>query len=403
MITIILVAMTILIAQKRMTIISPTFWSSWETNNVVIITILSLTLSETMLFKDFSKEEKASMFTIRLVGILVSLAFYSKSPLKFLICIEAAIYPLAWNIIQFSKDEDKVQSLKIIVLINTAITLPFMVFFCLREPSSLWFYNLQEIKSSTIRTLTVMILAIKTPIFLVHFWLTKAHVSASGNCSMILARIIIKLGTLGIYKFFVSCRLKIFSLTYSLALTRVLALNIMIIRYLDSKTLVAISSILHIAIIIPIVISKKYVSMASSIIIISAHGLISYFLFYTITLTYENLENRRILFVKSLESSIKIMAIIILLYLFLNIGLPPLINFYSETIFLALALHQNSIAITVYFRVSIILAVIFTIQIASNLLFNKKSEIIKGGGTPKISGNFFFYTYWILALLWLIY
>lgn len=45
------------------------------------------------------------------------------------------------------------------------------------------------------------LLLLKTPIFMLHLWLTKAHVEAPTGASMILAGVLLKLGVYGILKY----------------------------------------------------------------------------------------------------------------------------------------------------------------------------------------------------------
>lgn len=171
------------------------------------------------------------------------------------------------------------------------------------------------------------------------------------------------------------------------------------IRYFDAKTLIAISSVLHMAMVTPMVIMKKSSTIMSSLIIISAHGLISYFLFFLITLSYEKKENRTRIFIKRIESRVKIIVTMLVVFIFFNLGLPPFINFLSETVFfISLKIFKNSLIIII-FGLSLILRVIFTIQANTNFLFSKRQNSSLKALRRLLTIKFTFFTAWVRIIL----
>lgn len=376
-------------------ILSPEIW------NVIIITLAALVLNELIIINSSEKKELNVSITIKIIGIIVLLAFSSSSSLKFLILMEATIYPLGFLILSTSKDKDKRESLKFIVVLNTLGSVPFMLYLAIRELNKNYLFSSFFFNHNSIFLIIVLLFLVKTPILIFHLWLTKVHVSASGNCSIILARIIIKLGTIGMMKFSENfLQEKIISFFLSLALICRIYFRLIIIRFFDAKTLIAISSVLHIAIISPLLILKKFSSNLASLIIITSHGLVSYFLFFLITVRYEKRENRRVVFTKSIESIAKILRTIIVIFIFLNLGLPPLINFFSETTFLACLNYIELRIAKIFFARSLLFRIIFTIQINLNVLFIKGETQSEKTETRILLLKFSFYLYWIVIILW---
>lgn len=108
--------------------------------------------------------------------------------------------PMSLSVILFSKDEDKIISAMFITFINLRGSIPFMVF-CSQAENVAYNTSFLAILDFYLLFCGSLLFLCKFPIFLLHFWLTKAHVRASGLFSILLARIILKLGTFGLFKF----------------------------------------------------------------------------------------------------------------------------------------------------------------------------------------------------------
>lgn len=307
---------------------------------------------------------------------VVSLVFMSSDPFLFLVLLELSIPVMFALILIFSKDFDKYSSLFFIIVINILGSIPFIFFvytyfiFFFRN----FFLRLTESVRWFIFLSYCLVLISKLPIFLFHFWLTKAHVRASGPCSIILARIMLKLGSFGLLKFrsfFFFLRRSFFSLRFSFCVTGGFLIRLIIFRFFDLKYLIACSSIVHIRGVFPLTNIGSSRSILSSLYIIIGHGLVSYVLFFLITVLYEGSYNRSYRFNKSNESSSKRLRLILLVFMFLNLGVPPLINFLSEMWFIY-SILINSLFGVMFLFVIILSCIVFTITVATKMLFGKK-------------------------------
>lgn len=343
--------------------------------NVLVIASLSMVMNFIIVNQRISKRQKSILTIVVIIGICVIAMIVSDRALKYLIIIELTVIPIRFLIINTAKEKDKVESIKFIVIINTAGSVPFMIFVSITWRTTYTIIKINYSLRSLTTFLIIFLFLVKTPLFLTHMWLTKVHVSASGNCSIILASIIIKIGTMGLFKFVAPIkRIRSINALLSICMVGSFYLNIIILRYYDSKTIIAISSVLHIAIIIPMILLRKRTRIISSIIIMTAHGIISYILFFLITIKYEGSQNRSSIIIKSDERKRKIIAAIIITLLFINIGLPPILNFLSESIFLLrLRLINRKISLIIII-INLLITVIFTIQISSRILYGKRGE-----------------------------
>ena len=123
--------------------------------------------------------------------------------------------------------------------------------------------------------------AVKTPIWPAHIWLPLAHGESSTGISVILAGILLKLGTYGIFRFCLSPTLYsggvIYFLPYilMLAIISIIYSCISAISLLDLKAIVAYSSVAHMNISIIGLFSNSLNGMVGAYLYSISHGLVS--------------------------------------------------------------------------------------------------------------------------------
>lgn len=197
---------------------------------------------------------------------------------------------------------------------------------------------------------------------------------ASGCGSIILASLILKIGSVGFYKFyyiFFNNFKNLSNFFFSLVVFRSFILVIIILRFFDLKYLVACSSIIHIAPIFPLCCWGERGSTYSCMLMMVGHGLVSYFIFFLVRLIYERSYNRSVDFNKRLNSSSSIFFIFIFFFFLLNIGFPPFCRFISELIFL----HSYSllrVSLCFLFCLILILRGLLFFFVLRKSLFGKK-------------------------------
>lgn len=229
------------------------------------------------------------------------------------------------------------------------------------------------------------------------FGFQKPTEEPRGSCSIILASLVLKLGTFGILKFrgaIVERFTRLSRISVSLAVFGSLIFRGFMFRYFDLKYLIASSSVIHISIITPAAFISRSMSSLISVLIIVAHGFVSLFLFFLVTIIYEGRQTRRVSSNKYTESICKTFTIIFYLTIFLNLGVPPLINFTRELGFCSV-ISTFSILALIIFTLGLIARIFFTIMLCSTLLFGKKmfkSQMKRSVVEPRV----FFY---IISLL----
>lgn len=190
--------------------------------------------------------------------------------------------------------------------------------------------------------------AIKVPLFPVHTWLPLAHTEAPTAGSVILAGVLLKLGTYGF------CRLSIPMLpeaAFAFApFIAVLAIIGIIYTALaawvqsDVKKLVAYSSVSHLGFCMLGMFSLKLVGVNGSVAYMVNHGLSTGALFLVVGCIYERYHTRDIHAIGGLARRMPIMAFFLVLFTLSSIGLPGLNGFVGEFLVLMGAATSGSIA-----------------------------------------------------------
>lgn len=316
------------------------------------------------------------IFMLTLCLVFMAIAFFCSNFLFFLVFFELRIIPIALLMLKFSKGDEKNEAIVGMIYFNLLGSIPFILIAFKNFDYNLhcFFQELYFYNSLLLFFRFSLIFLAKIPIIFFHLWLPKAHGRASGTCSMILARLVLKLGTFGMLKF--SSRIvKDSSLLnvvfFTIGVFSSLLFSLFILRFFDLKYTVACSSVLHIRMITPIVLLSQGFSVFSAICMIVGHGLVSFFLFYLVTLMYERTQTRSSSMNKSEEINCKIFSAIVFLALFFNLGLPPIINFIREIGFCSIS-RKFSIGAVLILFLCLVLTIFFTFIISSSMLYGKK-------------------------------
>lgn len=318
------------------------------------------------------------IFLLFLVLSFYTFILISSSAFSFVLFLEACTFLIILLIFWLSKDSDKVFSAHIIIFFNIIGSIPFFFFFFLRSRnlfSSLSLQDLVRRRVIHLGALTLLLLR-KLPIFFMHFWLTKAHVSASGACSMVLAGLTLKLGGFGILKYCFSWHplyVSIGSFLFSIAALGTLMFRFLIVRFFDFKYFVARSSVVHISLIFPLYSIGSSVGSFSCVRIMVGHGLISSFMFLLVTLIYESGQNRTFDFGGSLGRVSKSLSFCLAFWFFANMGVPPLVSFLRE-VFSVYAVFCFSWNVLFFFFCCILLSCLFLMFCLTKIFFCKKNR-----------------------------
>ena len=180
--------------------------------------------------------------------------------------------------------------------------------------------------------------AIKVPVFPLHTWLPDAHVEAPTAGSVLLAGVLLKLGTYGLLRFnlplFPDAALDFVPLMAVLAAAGIIYGAAVAIVQPDLKKLVAYSSVSHLGFIVLGVFALTSQSLQGGVIQMVNHGLTTGALFLLVGIIYERRHTKLIADFGGLASSMPVFAGLFLFIAFASIGLPGLNGFVGEFLIL---------------------------------------------------------------------
>ena len=297
-----------------------------------------------------NKRRNGMTFFFAVLTSLVILAIKSKSVLLFYAFFEMRILPITVILYLYGYQPEKLQA-SLFLLIYTVIRRLPLLFFIITCPISL-------VSASLITLPITLAFMVKTPMYLLHTWLPKAHVEAPVGGSIFLAGVLLKLGSYGLLIFLPFIKLNgLITCYYSLRLLGSIVRSLICSRQGDLKILIAYSSIVHIGVVTIGFIRGSELGYTCGIMIVLAHGLCSPFLFAIAYWLYFNRHSRLLL---NNSSTWPLMTFLFFALIRLNIGLPPSLNVWSEVFFSISSLFFLSEA-------WVLLLLIFLLRVVYNL------------------------------------
>ncbi len=178
--------------------------------------------------------------------------------------------------------------------------------------------------------------AIKVPIFPLHTWLPDAHVEAPTAGSVLLAAIMLKIGTYGFLRFAVpffpqvALSPGVTRLMVALAVIGIIYGALVAMVQPDIKKLVAYSSVSHLGFVMLGIWGVSVISVQGALMVMISHGISTGALFLLIGMIYERRHTRLIDDYGGIARVVPIFSLILTVVALSSIGLPGLNGFVGE-------------------------------------------------------------------------
>ncbi len=218
--------------------------------------------------------------------------------------------------------------------------------------------------------------AVKVPMFPLHTWLPDAHTEAPTAGSVILAGVLLKMGTFGFFRYalplFPEAALSYRGVIAALAVVGVLYGAMMSFVQTDMKRLVAYSSVSHLGFVMLGLMALSAEALTGSVYQMLNHGISTGALFLLVGLLYERRHTRSIAEYGGLGKSTPVIAAVFVVVTLSSIGLPGTNGFVGEFLILSgtwlSRLHAPALMAALA-TVGVILGAVYMLLLVERLFF----------------------------------
>ena len=222
--------------------------------------------------------------------------------------------------------------------------------------------------------------ASKVPMVPVHLWLPEAHVEAPTAGSVILAGVLLKLGTYGFIRFslplFPEASFYFSPLVYFLATIGILYPSFTAIRQTDFKRIIAYTSVANMNLVMLGIFSFNTIGIEGAILQSLSHGFVASALFLIIGVVYERHGTRMVKYYGGLVHLMPIYTAIFLFFTMANIGLPGTSSFVGEFLILLGSFKTNT-CVTFFGASSMIVGGCYSLWLFNRIAYgNLKTQYI---------------------------
>jgi len=214
--------------------------------------------------------------------------------------------------------------------------------------------------------------AIKVPMFPFHTWLPDAHTDAPTAGSVILAGVLLKMGTYGFVRFSlpllpVSSQ-NMIGFVALLAIIGVLYGALVAMAQHDMKRLIAYSSVSHMGFLMLGLFALNAEGVSGGIIQMINHGVTTGALFLLVGIIYERRHTREIAAFRGLATSVPVFAVFFGITMFSSIGLPGLNGFVGEFLILV-GIFKTNVAYAAFAVLGIVLGAAYMLWLYQRTMF----------------------------------
>jgi NADH-quinone oxidoreductase subunit M len=218
--------------------------------------------------------------------------------------------------------------------------------------------------------------AVKVPMFPLHTWLPDAHTEAPTAGSVILAGVLLKMGTFGFFRYalplFPEAALSFRVAIAGLAVVGILYGALMSLVQTDMKRLVAYSSVSHLGFVMLGLMALSAEGLTGSVYQMLNHGVSTGALFLLVGVLYERRHTRLIAEYGGIARQVPLIATLFVIVTLSSIGLPGTNGFVGEFLILSgtwLSRLQSSAVFATLGAIGVILGAVYMLLLVEKVFF----------------------------------
>jgi NAD(P)H-quinone oxidoreductase subunit 4 len=360
----------------------------------------ALTLVSAVITRDIDKRPRLYFAMLLLISGAVNGAFLAENLLLFFLFYELELIPL-WLLISVWGGVNRAYAAtKFLVFTAASGMLILGAFLGLALLTGSVDFSLTPVLSDRLAMGGQLLLlgallvgfGIKIPLVPLHNWLPDAHTQASTPVSVLLAGVLLKLGTYGLLRFglqlFPEAWAKLAPALAIWAAVSVLYGSMAAIAQTDMKRMVAYSSVGHMGYVLLAAAADTPVSLLGAVFQMVSHGLISALLFLLVGIVYRKTGSRDLEVLRGLlnpEKGLPLTGTLMIVAVMASAGLPGMAGFISEFLVFRGSISSFPLATLLSMVGSGLTAVYFLLLV--NRAFFGRLAITPASGNPLIDAR----------------
>jgi NADH-quinone oxidoreductase subunit M len=220
--------------------------------------------------------------------------------------------------------------------------------------------------------------AIKIPIFPFHTWQPDTYTEAPAGGTMLLAGIMLKMGTYGLIRFLIPIcpyALKEWGwIAMALSIIGIIYASIIAFRQNDMKRLIAYASIAHVGLIAAGIFTLTLKGLEGAVIQMVSHGINITGLLIIISLIEKRMKTREISKIEGMATHAPWLAAIFMILMLGSIGLPFTNGFIGEFLLL-FGIFETNIAMSAIAGLTIIFSAVYMLWMYQRTMLGTPSEL----------------------------
>jgi NADH-quinone oxidoreductase subunit M len=376
------------------------------------LVLLTVFLMPLVVFGSFSAvKERTREFYFWLLVLEAAMlgVFLATDILFFYICFEFTLVPLYFLIGIFGSTQ-RLKAARVFFLYTfsgSMLTLAgvlYVAYIHATQNAGVWSFDIREL-TATARAMSAQQqmwvffallagFAVKVPLFPVHTWLPLAHTEAPTAGSVVLAGVLLKLGTYGLIRLAIPmtplAAARFAPLIAVLAIIGILYTALICWVQKDLKKLIAYSSVSHLGFCVLGLFALNVIGGQGSVMYMVNHGLSTGALFLCVGMVYERFHTREMAQMSGLARVMPVWAFFLVFFSLASVGLPGFNGFVGEFLCLlgAFDYHGGALgpAYGVVAAIGMIFGAIYILYMVGKVLFGQlKVPDVEGHGSGHVS------------------